>query len=168
MSYPITQCVACAPLSTVVRRLLFVALAGLIGCDLKELLSPSGPLGTSTMSAVVDGDYVSFGSVSATSYFGTSATASSRDYRVRLYLGLGDVGSHTWGPYRGMMLSSDTSAFLNDRQALGGWGGFTITTDDSKRRRLVGSFSFAIGDTVAADTMFVTQGRFELFYPFAD
>lgn len=156
--------------TAIVMRMLAAGIlsASLQGCHLKELLSPSGVLGTSSLSASIDGAPMIFGSIAASSYFGVSVRASSAGRSLRLYLWYGQEASHTWGPYGGEMLTADTSAFLDDREAIAGWGGFTISSHDHEKRRIRGHFSFAVLTPDTSDTTFVTHGAFDLYYPYAD
>jgi len=139
--------------------LCFWSAAAIVGCKL-----PTGPLGSSTMSAKINGVQKTFSSIEAQDYLGKWLWGSCDSDRVDLHLGYSDGGRCTWSALHHTDFGDpDTTAYLNGSRAIPGIGGFEILMIAKGRREYSGVFEFSVTDSSGRDTIRVTDGSFDVF-----
>lgn len=131
----------------------------LCSCDLLDHIK-----GNNSLSAKIDGVFISFQDVMAQNYMGISIRSLSRvDQQIWLHLYYPAVGGHSWGGYTGQF-SSGTQASWKGLPSVDSVGGFRIDVHDHSNNHIVGSFNFIVIDSARLDTIHVTDGRFDCYY----
>jgi hypothetical protein len=120
------------------------------------------------MTATIGGVADTFHVDTPDSYIGLRVFAKSRANHLQLALADAAIGVHTWGMDSPDQFHTGTGAVLNGFPALLGSGGFEINQHDYSNRRINGTFTFSVYDTLKRDTVRVTDGRFTIYYITSD